>query len=266
MPADDGTKADAPRTLTGAEAERRSRMLFLRWRNDGDQAAREQLIVAYTPLSRKLARRYRNTSEPWEDLCQVAQVGLVKAVDGFDPDRGFPFTAFAVPTILGELRRYFRGATWAVRVPRGLQERALAFRDAERAFGDDQGRAPTIPEIAQFMEISLEEALEACQALRALGSVSLDAPTTSEDSDEAPSHADSLGREDPRYELVEKAADLSAALGVLDERKRRILHMRFFEELTQREIAGRVGVSQMQVSRLLAQTVGELRERAQPVA
>jgi RNA polymerase sigma-B factor len=242
-----------------SEAEHTSR-LFVRMHRHGDQAAREELIESFTPLSRKLARRYRNTSEPWEDLCQVAQVGLIKAVDGFDPFRGFPFASYAIPTILGELRRYFRGASWAVRVPRATQERALEIRDAERALGDELGRKPNVSEIAQFMEISFEEALDALQALRALGSVSLDAPRGDESGEGATSYAERVGNDDPHYELVEQDVDLAAALPSLKSRQREILRLRFFEELSQRQIAEQIGVSQMQVSRLLAGCVEDLRK------
>ncbi len=236
-----------------------NRRLFMRWRRDGDQAARAELIAIFSPLARKLARRYRNTSEPWEDLCQIAQLGLVKAVDGYDPERGFPFASYAIPTILGELRRYFRSASWAVRVPRAMQERALEARDAERALAEEHGRSPTVSELAQFMELSVEETLDAMQALRALGSVSLDAPRRGDTGDDAVSYAESIGEEDPRYELVELDADLAGALAQLEPRQKEILRLRFFEELTQRQIAERIGVSQMQVSRLLSQCVGELR-------
>src|SRR5690242_20895015 len=131
----------------------------------GDADAREQLVAEFTPLARSLARRYNNTSEPYEDLCQVAQVGLVKAVDRYDPGRGLPFQAFAIPTILGELRRYFRDCTWSVHVPRGVQERALQLRDAERALGDRYGRSPTVSELAQFMELGTDAVIDALRAL-----------------------------------------------------------------------------------------------------
>jgi RNA polymerase sigma-B factor len=241
-------------------ADRRDRTLFLRWRRDDDGAAREELIARFSPLSRRLARRYRNTSEPLEDLYQVAQLGLVKAVDGYDPDRGFPFAAYAVPTILGELRRHFRSSCWAVHVTRAEQERALDLRLAERALADEYGRSPTVSELAQFMELSTEEVLDGMQALCALGSVSLDAPRGGDADDEDGSYADTFGVEDSRYALVELGSDLVAALRLLEPRQREILRLRFFEELTQREIAERIGVSQMQVSRRLAQCLADLRE------
>jgi RNA polymerase sigma-B factor len=238
-------------------------VLFTRWRHYGDTAAREELITRFSSLSRNLARRYRHTSEPFEDLYQVAQVGLVKAVDGFDPDRGFPFAAYAIPTILGELRRHLRTSSWAVHVPRAAQERALELRNAERALTDEQGRSPTVTEVAQFTELSTEEVLEAMQALRALGSVSLDAPRGSDPGDEDGSHADMIGAEDPHYELVELGANLRPALRRLEPAQRELLRLRFYDDMTQSQIAARIGVSQMQVSRLLARCVEDLRRLTQ---
>jgi RNA polymerase sigma-B factor len=236
--------------------------LFMRWHREHDDAAREELFERFAPLARSLARRYRHTSEPPDDLYQVAHLGLVKAIDGYDPERGFPFTAYAIPTILGELRRHFRSSSWAVHVPRSAQERALQVRDAERALADELGRSPTVPELAQFMELGNEEVLDGMQALRALGSISLDAPRGNggENGDEDSSYADTIGAEDERYELVELGGDLSAALRLLDPRQREILRLRFVEELTQNQIAKRIGVSQMQISRLLARCMEQLRE------
>ena len=187
----------------------------------------------------------------------------MKAIDGYDPDRGFRFTAYAVPTILGELRRYFRSSTWAVHVPRAAQERALEVRDAERMLADERGYSPTVSELAQFMELSIEEILDGMQAMRALGSVSLDAPRSSDGAEEGASIADTIGSEDSGFELAELGADLNAALKLLEPGQRELLKMRFFEELTQSQIADRIGVSQMQVSRLLKQCLAQLRELTQ---
>jgi RNA polymerase sigma-B factor len=258
------TAARESGALGGSRAARegsvcRERMLFLRWQRERDGAAREELVERFSSLSRRLARRYRHTSEPVEDLYQVAQLGLIKAIDGFDADRGFTFAAYAIPTILGELRRYFRSASWAVHVPRSAQERALEFRDAERMLADEHGRSPTVPELAQFMERSIEEVLEAMQTLRALGWVSLDAPRGRHTDDEQDSYLDTIGAEDPRYELVELDTDLTAALRLLEPRQREILRLRFIEGLSQSQIAERIGVSQMQISRLLARCLAKLR-------
>jgi RNA polymerase sigma-B factor len=236
--------------------------LFSRLHRTGEKAAFDQLVESFGPLARSLARRYNNTSEPYEDLCQVAQLGLVKAIQQFDPERGFPFQAYAIPTILGELRRYFRNSSWSVHVPRGIQERALEVRDTERALNEEHGRSPTVPELAQFMELSVEQVLEAMHALRSYGSVSLDAPRANDTHDEDSSYAETIGEEDSRFGLVELGASLSPALAMLEPDQRELLRMRYIEEMTQSQIAQRIGVSQMQVSRLLQRCLAELRELA----
>ncbi len=236
--------------------------LFRRWRA-GDAAARERLAEGYSSLARNLAYRYLNTSEPYEDLCQVAELGLLKAIERFDPDRGFPFQAFAIPTILGELRRHFRNCSWSVHVPRGVQERALELRDVERALSEENGRAPTVHELAQFMELSTEEVLDGLQALRGFAAVSLDVPRGSEPGDEAGSFIETVGEEDRRFELVELRTSLTGAMATLEPQQREMLRLRFFEELTQTQIAERLGVSQMQVSRLLRRCLDQLHDRAE---
>jgi RNA polymerase sigma-B factor len=225
---------------------------------DGDQAAREALVRRFMPLARSLARRYDRSSEPFEDLLQVASLGLLKALDRFDPALGHPFASFAVPTILGEMRRHFRDAGWSVHVPRGSQERALKVRDAQERLANAQGRAPTVNELAQYLELSAEDVIDALQAIQAYESLSLDAPRPGA-TDEATSYGDAMGEEDARYELVELDATVSAVLGRIPAREREILRMRFVEDLTQTEIADRVGISQMQVSRLLRRSLDQLR-------
>jgi RNA polymerase sigma-B factor len=224
----------------------------------GDQAAREALVRRFMPLARSLARRYDRSSEPFEDLLQVASLGLLKALDRFDPSLGHPFASFAVPTILGEMRRHFRDAGWSVHVPRGSQERALKVRDAQERLANSNGRAPTVNELAQYLELSTEEVIDALQAIQAYESLSLDAPRPGA-TDEATSYGDAMGEEDARYELVELDATVSAVLGRIPQREREILRMRFVEDLTQTEIAERVGISQMQVSRLLRRSLDQLR-------
>ncbi len=253
---------DAPAAGRRDERRRSARpgVLFARLRRTGERAALEELVECFTPLARTLARRYNNTSEPYEDLCQVAQLGLLRAIRRFDPDRGFPFQAFAIPTILGELRRYFRNSSWAVHVPRGAQERALRLRDAERLLSDEAGRSPTVPELAQFTELSIEDVVDALQALRAFASLSLDAPRANDAHDADGSYAETIGEEDARFELVELGASLGPALARLEPRQREMLRLRFIEEMTQSQIAQRMGVSQMQVSRLLKRCLAELRE------
>jgi RNA polymerase sigma-B factor len=210
------------------------------------------------PLARSLARRYGRSSEPFEDLLQVASMGLVKAVDRYDTSRGYPFQSFAVPTILGEMRRYFRDSGWAIHVPRGAQERALKVRDAQERISNESGRPPTANQLAEYLEIDIEDVIDALQAIRAYETVSLDAPRGNGDEDVV-AYGDSIGKEDERYELVELDATVSAALGHLPSRDRLVLKLRFVDDLTQTEIADRVGISQMQVSRLLRRSLEQLR-------
>ena len=233
--------------------------LFVRWRRFKDRQARDELIERFLPLARKLARRYVQSSEPYEDLVQVASLGLVKAVERFDPDRGFAFSSFAVPTIVGELKRYFRDTAWALHVDRGAQERARRISDAQQKLSSHTGRMPTVDELAQYLELTQEEVLDGLQTAEAYGAVSLDAPLAGED-DEETSRLDAIGEEDERLELVDRHATIFAAARHLPSREREILYLRFGEDLTQSEIAERVGVSQMQVSRLLRRSLQRLRE------
>jgi RNA polymerase sigma-B factor len=228
---------------------------------DGDRTARERLLQRYMPLARSLARRYERSSEPIEDLQQVAALGLLKALSRFDPQRGTPFAAFAVPTILGEMRRHFRDSGWSVHVPRGAQERALKVRKGQEQLANSHGRAPTVNELAGYLELSTEEVIDALQAIQAYESLSLDAPRPGA-TDEDASFVDLLGEEDGRYELVELDATVGAVIGQIPMRERQILRMRFVEDLTQTQIAERVGISQMQVSRLLRRSLEQLRTLA----
>ena len=233
--------------------------LFRRWRRYADRSARDELIERFLPLARKLARRYVQSSEPYEDLVQVASLGLVKAVERFDPDRGFAFSSFAVPTIVGELKRYFRDTAWALHVDRGAQERARRITDAQQKLSSRTGRMPTVDELAQYLEMSQEAVLDGLQTAEAYGAVSLDAPLAGEE-DEETSRLDAIGEEDERLDLVDQHATIFAAARHLPNREREILFLRFGEDLTQSEIAERVGVSQMQVSRLLRRSLQRLRE------
>jgi RNA polymerase sigma-B factor len=232
--------------------------LFSRWQVDGDAQAREALVARYMPLTRSLARRYGRSSEPFEDLLQVASLGLLKAIDRFDAARGIPFASFAVPTILGEMRRYFRDSGWAIHVPRGAQERSLKVRDAQERLANERGRAPTVNELAEYLEFDIEDVIDALQAIQAYETLSLDAPRPGNDG-EVVAYGDSIGHDDERYELVELDATITAVLGHIAPRERLILRMRFVEDLTQTEIAERVGISQMQVSRLLRRSLEQLR-------
>jgi RNA polymerase sigma-B factor len=238
--------------------------LFARWQSDGDQAAREEIVRRFMPLARGLARRYGNSSEPFEDLLQVASLGLLKAIDRYDPERGYPFPSFAVPTILGEMRRYFRDSGWAVHVPRGTQERALKVRDAQERLANAKGHSPTVNQLAEYLELDTEEVLDSLQAIHAYQSVSLDAPRPSADDQDAVSYGESIGADDERYELIELDVTLSSVLMRIPARERAIMRMRFVDDLTQTEIAERIGVSQMQVSRLLRRSLDQLRALTHP--
>lgn len=249
-----------PRKPAGKESGEQLRGLFLRWQQDRDEVAREALLQRFMPLARSLARRYDRSSEPFEDLLQVASLGLLNALDRFDPNRGNAFPSFAVPTILGEMRRYFRDCGWSVHVPRGSQERALRVGNAQERLSSERGRAPTVNEIAEYLELNTEEVIDALQAVQAYDSLSLDAPRSREDDDgAATTFGESMGDIDPRYELVELDATVTAALKTLPPRERLILRLRFVEDLTQREIAAKIGISQMQVSRLLRRSLDHLR-------
>ncbi len=233
--------------------------LFQRWHRYEDRRARDELIERFLPLARKLARRYVPSSEPYEDLVQVASLGLVKAVERFDPERGFAFTSFAVPTIVGELKRYFRDTGWALHVDRSAQERARRISEAQRQITSRTGHSPTVNELAQFLESSVEEVLDGLQTAEAYDAVSLDAPVQIDDEAGA-SRIDALGEDDDRFGLVDDQATIFAAARRLPRREREILFLRFSEDLTQSEIAERVGVSQMQVSRLLRKSLQRLRD------
>jgi RNA polymerase sigma-B factor len=230
---------------------------LLRRYRDGDMAARDQLVEQLRPLAVRLAGRYRHTTESQEDLEQVAYLGLLKAIDRFDPELG-SFTRYAVPTILGELKRHFRDRGWGVHVSRSLQERFLRVGNAIDELTGKLGRSPTPRDIAAATGFTLEEVLEALDASSAYAPAALDAPRGSGEADDEGTLVDTLGATDARYELVELSASLAPALRALPERERLILHLRFAEDLTQSEIAERIGISQMHVSRLLRRSIDRL--------
>ena len=236
-----------------------NRDLFLRWQQDGDQRARAELVDRFLPLARNLARRYAGAREPFEDLLQVASLGLVKAIDRFDVDRGAAFSSFAVPTILGELKRYFRDLGWSVHVPRGAQEQALKVQEAQERLTSKTGRPPTVHELAEYLELAVDEVLDALETAAAHHSASLDAPREDRD-DESGSLVDVFGQEDHRYELIEQTTTISAAAKELSPRERRVLALRFASDMTQTQIADEIGVSQMQVSRILRRALSQLRQ------
>jgi RNA polymerase sigma-B factor len=248
----------APRRRQVNDAE--DEAAFVRYRKHGAPADREQLVRRFLPLAGALAARYRHTSEPFDDLCQVASVGLLKAIERYDPARGTAFSSFAVPTILGELRRHFRDTTWIVRVPRDVQELAHRLPPGAIALERELLRAPTAEELAEYLDTTAECVLEAREAAGAHWAASLDAPLF---------HADGwgtlgelFGADDPALGVVEDAVTLELLVEELNERDREILRLRFWEDLHQAEIGERLGISQMHVSRLIRQ----LLERLQQVA
>ncbi|TMK75658.1 MAG: sigma-70 family RNA polymerase sigma factor [Actinobacteria bacterium] len=220
-----------------------------------DPALKEELVCRFLPLARSLALRYRGASEQLEDLIQVASLGLVKALDGFDLERGRSFIAYAAPTILGELRRHFRDRVWEVRLPRGLQERTMAVNEAAGELSDELGASPTVAQIAARLDLDDEEVSEALQADEARRTLSLDVPRNRQDRESLPM-VETVGRTEPGYDAVE--AQLAADEASLDERERRVLRLRFEENLNQYEIGRRLGVSQMQVSRIMRRALRKL--------
>jgi RNA polymerase sigma-B factor len=235
-------------------------VLALRWRECGDRWARDALVDRFRPLARRLARRYVTSAEPLEDLVQVASLGLLAAVNRFDPNQGTPFTAFAIPTILGELKRYFRDVGWSAHVPRGAQEMALRVDQASRDLAAHTGRAPNVGELAQYLEVDTEQVLAGLEAGSAHFAISLDAPVATPDAeDREPLHAH-VGEVEDGYALVEMTASLAAAMPRLPYLERQALTMRLRDNLKQTEIAEQLGCSQMQVSRLLRRAGTRLRQ------
>jgi RNA polymerase sigma-B factor len=228
--------------------------LMRRYRQEGDLAARTRLIELHMPLVHSLARRYANRGEPLEDLVQIGAIGLIKAVDRFDPERGVALTTYAMPTIIGEIKRYFRDRSWAVRVPRGLQELGMRLTRVLEQLTVELGRSPTISELAEATGAGEEEVLEAMESSRAYASVPL---ATQPEGDDATLAA--FGATEPAYEASEDRAVLAPGLAALGERERGIIVLRFYAGLTQSQIAQRIGVSQMHVSRLIRRSLERIR-------
>ena len=223
------------------------------------KAVRDALVEQHLPLVEHLARRFRNRGEPYDDLVQVATIGLIKSVDRFDPQRGVEFSTYATPTIIGEIKRHFRDKGWAVRVPRRLQELRLSLTAATSELSQRNGRSPTVAELAGHLGLTEEEVLEGLESANAYSTLSLDVPESGDD--ESPAVADSLGSEDEALEGVEYRESLKPLLEQLPAREKRILLLRFFGNMTQSQIADEIGISQMHVSRLLARTLAQLREK-----
>ena len=261
----DGQGAQSVQQATPHNAQDRSgaRAMFIELRELKDGSAeyadlRNKLVRMHLPLVEHLARRFRNRGEPLDDLTQVATIGLIKSVDRFDPERGVEFSTYATPTVVGEIKRHFRDKGWAVRVPRRLQELRLALTTATAELSQQHGRSPTVHELAEKLAISEEEVLEGLESANAYSTLSLDVPDTD---DESPAVADTLGAEDEALEGVEYRESLKPLLEDLPPREKRILLLRFFGNMTQSQIAQEVGISQMHVSRLLARTLAQLREK-----
>jgi RNA polymerase sigma-B factor len=222
-------------------------------------AARDRLIESLLPLAAHLARRFRDRGEPLDDLVQVATLGLIKAVDRFDPTVGTEFVGFAVPTIIGEIKRHFRDKTWAVRVPRRLQELRLAISHANAELTHSLGRPPTAAQVAEHLGVTEDDVLEGLEGARAYKATSLSTPTS--DDQNGSSLGDMLGADDPGYDRADARATLASALATLSDRDREIVLLRFHGNMTQQQIAERIGISQMHVSRLLTRSLTRLRER-----
>jgi RNA polymerase sigma-B factor len=235
------------------------KILLRRYHEDGDLQAREQLIEQYMSLVRSLARRYSYRGEQLEDLVQIGAIGLIKAIDRFDLDRGVELTTYATPNIIGEIKRHFRDKGWSVRVPRGLQELNVQLSRLVEQLTVQYSRSPTIPELAKAAGVEEEEVLEALESGRAYTSLSLSVGGGGGDDDDL-DPLESLGTEEHQYEVSEDRAVLAPGFKVLDERERKILQLRFFEGLTQSQIAQQVGISQMHVSRLIRRSLEKIRE------
>jgi RNA polymerase sigma-B factor len=220
---------------------------------------RDDLVRLHLPLVEHLTRRFLNRGEPYEDLVQVGTIGLIKAIDRFDTDRGVEFSTYATPTIVGEIKRYFRDKGWAIRVPRRLQELRISISNATAALTQDLGRSPTVSEIARKVGVSDEEIIEGLESANAYATLSLDASDSAEDS--ALSMLDTIGEDDEALEHIENRESIKPLLEQLAPREKHILTLRFFRGMTQSQIANEIGVSQMHVSRLLNRTLAQLRER-----
>jgi RNA polymerase sigma-B factor len=245
----------------GPDRRQELRDQFATYARTRDPVLRDELVSAYLGLAEYLARRFANRGEPLDDLVQVASLGLLKALDRFDPERGVEFSTYATHTIVGELKRHFRDKGWSIRAPRRMQELYLRLGKVVASMGQELGRSPTIAELAMEVKVSEEEVLEALEAGQAYRTASLDVAT-----EEGESLATRLGEEDPSLEDAERRATLSPLLAQLLPRERLILQLRFFDGLTQSEIANRLQISQMHVSRLLARSLAQLRAAADSTA
>lgn len=241
----------------------RTRELFRRYKQEGDEEAREQLIESHLNLVRFLASKFKNRGEPLDDLIQVGSLGLIKAIDRFDPARGLEFTTFATPTIMGEIKRHFRDKGWSVRVPRRLQELSSRVNQVSDALTGELNRTPTVEEVAARIGSSVEEVLEAMESSSAYSSVPLEAGGSGEE-DEAPSVIDRFVTSDEDLEASDDRIVIEDAIAEFSPREQEAIRMRFIEGLTQVEIAERLGISQVQVLRLLRRSLKKIQEKIDP--
>ena len=243
--------------------KQKTRELFRRYKEDGDMEAREQLDMSHLNLVRFLANKFKNRGEPLDDLIQVGYLGLLKAIDRFDPDRGLEFTTYATPTILGEIKRHFRDKGWSVRIPRRLQELSAKVNQATDTLTTQLQRSPTIQEIADYLDASVDEVLEAMESSSAYSSVPLEG-TGSSENDDAPSVIDRYGSEDNELAFTDDRLVIEEALKGFSPREREVIELRFLKGMTQIEIAEQLGISQVQVSRLLRRTLKKIQDKIDP--
>lgn len=260
----DASPRHIPKATKGRKAwdKDRTRELFRRYKEEGDEAARDELIVSHTNLVRFLAAKFKNRGEDPDDLIQVGTVGLIKAIDRFDPDRGLEFTTFATPTILGEIKRHFRDKGWDVRVPRRLQELSAKITKATDELTTELQHTPSVPEIAQYLGVTVEEVLEAMESANAYSSVALDSPATSEEN--SPTVLEHFGSDDQDLVALDDRMIIEDTIKDFSPHEQEVIRMRFHDGLTQVEIAEKLGVSQVQVSRMLRRTLKKLQERIDP--
>ena len=251
------------RSAKSAWDKEKTRELFRRYKEHHDMDAREKLVMSHMNLVRFLANKFKNRGEPLDDLVQVGYLGLLKAIDRFDPDRGLEFTTYATPTILGEIKRHFRDKGWSVRVPRRLQELSAKVTQATDVLTAKLQRSPKVEEIAEYLDASVDEVLEAMESSSAYNSVPLEGPGNS-DSDDTPSVLDRYADEDQALNFTDDRLVIEEALAGFSPREREVIDLRFLKGMTQIEIAKRLGISQVQVSRLLRRTLKKIQDKIDP--
>ncbi len=251
------------RTTKVAWDKEKTRELFRKYKENGDMEAREKLVMSHMNLVRFLANKFKNRGEPIDDLIQVGYLGLLKAIDRFDPDRGLEFTTYATPTIMGEIKRHFRDKGWSVRVPRRLQELSAKVNQATDTLTNELQRSPKVEEIAAYLDASVDEVLEAMESSSAYSSVPLEGGSNS-DSEDAPSVIDRYATEDNALNFTDDRLVIEEALKGFSPREREVIELRFINGMTQIEIAERLGISQVQVSRLLRRTLKKIQDKIDP--